>query len=116
VWQWVTACRSVIQGVAVCCSVLPHIAACCSVLQYVVLCCSELREAQILEVFESCHVKPPTEEIQLGIITTAKISTSFHGRPRNIHTNFQWSPHILQRVFMGVNRVPVTQMIYQETG
>jgi len=47
--------------------------------------------------------KPHMEEIGLKIITTAKISTSFHGSPRNFQTSFHGSSENFRQVFTGVN-------------
>jgi len=45
-----------------------------------------------------------TGEIGLDIITTAKISTSFHGSPFNFPTSFHGSPENVRQVFTGVKR------------
>ena len=49
---------------------------------------------------------PQTEEIGLEIITTAKISTSFHRSPRNFQTSFHGSPTNFKQFLPEVNGSP----------
>ena len=47
----------------------------------------------------SLRVPPQAEEIGLNIITTAKISTSFHGSPRKFQTSFHRSTQNFIEIF-----------------
>jgi len=52
------------------------------------------------------YPSPQTEEIGLEIIETAKISTNFHGSPRNFQTSFHGSHQDFKQVFAEVNGSP----------
>ena len=52
-------------------------------------------------------IAPQAEEIRLEIITTAEISTSFHGSPGDFQTSFHGIAQDFKQVFTGANGSPL---------